>query len=136
VAKKMAELAQLKPGQVAYDLGCGSGTILFAAAKAEPRAKLIGYEVIRPLVWWGRFRNLRLQTNIKFYCANFFKSDLSEADVIFCYLFPGLMERFYREIYPTLRPGTRIISHGFLLSNLEPVKEVCVGKARLWMYEK
>ena len=69
-------------------------------------------------------------------CSDFFKADLHDADVIFCYLFPGAMDRFFREKFPELRPGTKIISHGFPILELEPVKKVEVGRAKIWVYEK
>lgn len=134
VAKKMVELAKISPGIRVYDLGCGNGKILFLAS--EYGARCVGYELVRPLVWWAKLKNRLRQKQITFLCSDFFKADLCDADVIFCYLFPGAMDRFFREKFPELRPGTKIISHGFPILELEPMKKVEVGRAKIWVYEK
>ena len=45
------------------------------------------------------------------------------------------MVRFYKEIYPQLKPGTKIITHGFRLKNLKIKEKYKVRNARLWLYE-
>ena len=134
VAKEMVKLARISPGIQVYDLGCGNGKILFLAS--EYGARCTGYELIRPLVWWAKFKNRLHRKQITFLCSDFFKADLHDADVIFCYLFPGAMDRFFREKFPELRSGTKIISHGFPILELKPVKKVEVGRAKIWVYEK
>ena len=41
---KMLEMANLKPGETLYDLGCGDGRILIAAAKSY-HVKAVGIEI-------------------------------------------------------------------------------------------
>src|SRR5229473_2608779 len=44
IVERMLELANLKPGETLYDLGCGDGRILIAAAE-KYKAKAVGIEI-------------------------------------------------------------------------------------------
>jgi len=153
VARKMVALAHIKRGQKIYDLGCGRGVILFEAIRFLPPpflkgeiegdfspTQFIGYELVRPVVWWANIRKFfvgnRYICSLRFQCKDFFKEDLSDADVIFCYLWPSIMDRFYAEKWKMLKKGTKIISHGFRISALTPKKIEHVGRAPIFVYEK
>ena len=136
VAKKMIELADIKSKQKIYDLGCGGGIILFEAEKKYPDNKFCGYEVLRPAVIFANTKKIFKKSKINFKCQDFFAADLSDADVIFCYLFPSIMEKFYEKKFSTLKKGTKIISHGFKIKNLQYKKKVVLNKAKIWIYEK
>ncbi len=111
--KRMIKLADILPGDLVYDLGCGDGRIMREAAKRG--AKTIGYEISIYLYlaakWFGS-GDVRLQ--------NFWNADLSDADVIFCFIGPRAMARFELEKWHTLKPGCRVIVHAFAFPNLEP----------------
>jgi len=111
-AERMIALANIQPGELAVDLGCGDGRLLQAAAKAG--AKTIGYELSLFLFLLARWRSL----NVRY--RNLWKADVSQADVVFCYLVPRAAARFAREIWPRLQPGCRVIVNAFPLPNLKP----------------
>lgn len=129
----MIRLADLKPGQKAYDLGCGMGTILFVLPHG---IQGVGYDIVRPAIWFTRLKNIFLRKNIRFECANFFHKNLSDADVLFCYLFPSVMERLHREKWSELKSGCQIISHGFSIPNISPKKTIQEGKSKIYIYQK
>ncbi|MCF7831159.1 methyltransferase domain-containing protein [Candidatus Gracilibacteria bacterium] len=138
MVKKMIGLANLKKGDITYDLGCGQGRIVFQVAKKG--IKCTGFEIVRPWVWLANLKKALFikkeqKKLIEFKCADFFKEDLSKADVIFCYLWPSIMERLYKEKWQQLKKGTRIISHGFPILNLEPIKIEKVGRTKIFVYE-
>lgn len=134
VAKKMIELGKLDSSKTVYELGCGDGRVLFWAEKSG--SKLIGYELIEPLVYWARLRNFLRKGNIQLHSKDFFKANIDDADVVLCYLFPGVMERFFEEKYPRLKKGTLIVSHGFPMKRLTHKKKEMVGREKIWVYEK
>jgi len=137
VTREMIKLADVHSKEKVYDLGCGSGTILFSVEKFSPSSvQYIGYDLIRPVIWYAQMKNSFLKKNIKFQYADIFKQDFSEADVIFCYLLPKAMEEVYSKIWPTLKTGCKIISHGFPISSLRPVQTKQVGKERIYLYQK
>ncbi|MDP8244229.1 MAG: methyltransferase domain-containing protein [Candidatus Hinthialibacter antarcticus] len=106
-------LAELKPGDVFIDLGCGDGRSL-RAAKARG-AQAIGYEI--SLFMYCIAKRLR---GCEVRLGNFWSADLSEADVVYCYLTPKAMERIEREIWPKLKPGCRLVCNTFNMPTLAP----------------
>ena len=126
----MLTLANLNDDDVMFDLGCGDGRLVFSAAKQCKKA--IGYELSIPLIIFGKIRALfHPRASIKL--GNIWKQDYSEATVIFCYLLPKAMRQFFKEVWPTLKPGTRVISNAFMMHELEPVKKE--GKVYLYVKE-
>ena len=93
---------------------------MFAAA--DKGAKATGYEFsLLAWLWAVLFSWRHPGAQIRF--ANFWKQDLRDADVIVCYLLRQLMPRFRDEIWTNLKPGTRVLSHGFSIPELTPVHE-------------
>jgi SAM-dependent methyltransferase len=129
----MIELADIKPGELVYDLGCGEGRLLRAAARKGARA--IGYELSIPTYLVASLLCLG-NPRIRIYPLNFWTRPLhdwdKEADVVFCYLLPVTMQRFEREIWPKLKPGTRVVSHAFEMNNMKPEQ----GRDGAYLYRK
>jgi SAM-dependent methyltransferase len=110
--RKMVALAKIKKGQRVYDIGCGDGRFVYIAAN-EYGARATGIELsplvyllalCRKLVW-------RSKANIRF--ANFKHCDLSDAEIIFCYLLPDSLIKIQPELDKQLKKGTRVYSYAF-----------------------
>jgi len=106
----MVKLANIRKGDTVFDLGCGDGRILRVAA--EKGAHATGYELSVPTLFLAKFRT-RKHRNVSVRYADFWKKDYRDADVIFCYLLIQKMKVFHEKIWPTLKPGTRVVSHAF-----------------------
>lgn len=125
----MLKLAGLSDEDVAYDMGCGDGRLIFSASKRAKKA--IGYDLSIPLVLYGKVVSLFYpKANIHF--GNIWKQDYKDADVIFCYLLPKAMKQFHKEVWPTLKPGTRVISNAFMIHELTPIKK----EEKVYLYKK
>ena len=122
-AKKMAEIAGLKPGMVTVDLGSGNGRILFNAAKYGARA--IGYELNPMLVAWTklmvRMRGLKGTVEVKM--RSIYDADVKDVDVVFAFLMPKPMEKLEPKLFKELKPGALIISYTFSFPNHQPIKK-------------
>lgn len=121
IVKKLIRVAQLKPHETVYDLGCGDGRLLIEARR-KAKINAVGFE-IAPLVYllaWVTKLLARSPISLKF--QNLFKTNLRQADVIFCYLLPEAMVKISRKIKKECRKGTRIISHTFQLPGFDPIK--------------
>ncbi|MCL5406959.1 MAG: methyltransferase domain-containing protein [Patescibacteria group bacterium] len=104
------KLAQLKKGEIFYDLGCGDGSSLIEAAKFGARAT--GFEISPYYYLWTKLRTFR-DRNIKVVYKNIKEVDLSKADVVYCYLLPEFLEKLSSKFQKELKSGARLISVGF-----------------------
>ena len=100
-------------GKVFVDLGCGDGRVLRSVRKRYA-VKAIGYE-LNPLAYLlARLLCFGLK-DVEIRWRNFLKADLSEADIVFCYLYPDVMKAISHKIVKSLKPGTVIVSCNFQL---------------------
>lgn len=122
ILERMIELADIKSGQRVYDLGCGDGRFVFAAAKRGADAR--GFE-ISPLVYcWAQARKFFLKSRGKIYFRDLLWVNLRPADIIFLYIFPTTIKLFLqRKFKKELRPGTKIISYAFEITSLRLIKK-------------
>ncbi len=134
IINEALNLADIKPNQTVFELGCGWAPFLFTAAKQEPEAKYIGIEVISLVLRVSRFRAKRLPNTFK--SEDFFNVDLSDADVIYCYLWDTIMADIYEKKWAELKPGARLVTFEFPLKALTPDKKISFGKSTLYLYVK
>ena len=105
------------------DLGSGWGTLVIALARECPHHQVIGYE----LSWFPwlvsiiRKYSLGLD-NLTIYRKDFTKADLSNASILFCYLFPGGMVALHKKLKRELFHEVLIVSNTFALPVCQPVK--------------
>jgi len=118
--KAMVSLADLKPSDIVYDMGFGDGRLVFASSKTAKKA--IGYELSIPLYLFGLIRKYMTLSPVQIRYGNIWNQDYRDANVIYCYLLPKAMHRFYAEVWPTLKPGTRVISNAFPIHETQPTK--------------
>jgi len=136
IGKKMFELAELKPGEIVVDFGCGDGSLLLTAVKYFKAAKGIGYEIHPGVRWlgWLRARFSGVADKIDLRGGNFFKAELPKADVIATYLFPETqikLEPLLKKYYPS---GTRVISRTFKYPSLPLIKTGEAQGEKLYLY--
>jgi SAM-dependent methyltransferase len=117
--RRMLIAAHIRDGSKVYDLGCGDGRLVFAAA--EEGADAVGYEFSVPTFVYAKLRSLfRKRVSIRY--GDFWKRDYADADVIFCYLLTDTMQTFKRQIWPQLKPGCLVVSHAFKMKDVEPIQ--------------
>ncbi|MFA6227764.1 MAG: hypothetical protein WC668_01110 [Patescibacteria group bacterium] len=121
--EKICEAAELKPGEKIFDLGCGKANLLTVAAK-KFGASGTGYELSLWPYFWGWWRVKILRADVRLKMQDFLRADLSQADVVFCYLFPEVMDKLENKFKKELRPGARVVSYTFKLPNIQPAKTV------------
>jgi SAM-dependent methyltransferase len=140
VAEAMVRLAELKPGDIVYDLGAGDGRLLLHATSLRPDITAIGYEIV-PTVWfWGWLRSKVARSKVRMVLGDALQADLRDASVIFLYLMPHLMQTLEEKFDRELRPGTRVISNKFTFPGRTPAKVVEVphiswGGKKVHVYE-
>jgi SAM-dependent methyltransferase len=108
----------MKAGQLLVDIGCGDGRVLRQVGKRYG-VRTVGYElnllayVKAKLLCFGR---KKIQIRLR----NFWNADLSEVDVVFCYLFPDVMRDLGAKLKSDLKPGAVVVSCNFDLPGFIP----------------
>lgn len=117
--KKMLELANIKPGEKVYDIGCGDGRMVVLANKLY-QAKSVGIELSPILYMAAKLRNLLSGTKAQFLLRDLRKHTFHDADVLMFYLLPGILKKMAPKFAKELKPGTRLISYAFSIEGWEP----------------
>jgi len=119
--KRIFKLADLKPGEVFYDLGCGTGNLVIYAAK-NFQAQAIGVEMVFPLFLICKIKQLFCQRKtIIFKFKNLYKENLSKAEVIYFFGLPETINTKLKEkLEKEVKPGSRIISYVFKIKDWQP----------------
>jgi len=117
----MLKMADVKPGEMVYDLGCGDGRIVVTAAR-DFGARGIGVDIDPERIRESRqnVRDAKVGDRVEIKYADLFEMDFSDADVVALYLLPALNLRLRPRILDELRPGTRIVSNSFDMDDWKP----------------
>ena len=125
VVDDMLRLANVRKGDVLYDLGSGDGRIAIAAAK-KYGIKAVGIDIdperIREAT--ATAKKAGVTNLVEFRQEDLFKADFREATVITLYLLPDLNVKLRPKLWEEMKPGTRIVSHQFDMGTWKPEKRL------------
>jgi cyclopropane fatty-acyl-phospholipid synthase-like methyltransferase len=123
VVDRMLELAEVKNGDVVYDLGSGDGRIIIRAAK-KYGARGIGIEMDRTLIDKARksAQAEGVSHLVEFRVEDALKTDISPATVVTLYMLPWFNEAMKPNFQKYLKPGSRIVAHDFGIEGWTPAK--------------
>jgi len=123
VVEDMLRLADVKKGDVLYDLGSGDGRIAVTAArKYGIRAVGIDIDPNRIREATENARRGGVAKLVQFRQQDLFAADFREATVVTLYLLPDLNLKLLPQLQAQLKPGTRVISHQFDMGDWRPDK--------------
>ena len=121
VVEAMLEVAEVKKGDVLYDLGCGDGRIpVTAARKFGIRAVGIDIDPDRIAEASANAKAAGVEQLVRFRNEDLFQADFREATVVTLYLLPELNVKLRPRLWKELKPGTRIVSHQFDMAEWKP----------------
>src|SRR3954462_1775166 len=125
VVEEMLKIADVKKGDVLYDLGSGDGRIAVTAAKRYGiRAVGIDIDPERIREANENAKKAGVTNLVRFRQEDLFKADFREATVVTLYLLPDLNVKLRPRLWSELKPGTRVVSHQFDMADWKPEKEV------------
>jgi tRNA G37 N-methylase Trm5 len=135
VVAGMLRLANVKRDDVVYDLGSGDGRIVIAAAKRYG-ARGVGIDIDPERVAEAsrNARAAKVADRVRFLNQDLFESDLGEATVVTLYLLPRLNLKLRPKLLAELKPGTRVVSHGFDMGDWQPERTVMVGDTAIHLW--
>jgi SAM-dependent methyltransferase len=123
VVQIMIDLAAVKADDVVYDLGCGDGRIVIAAAQLGARGVCVDIDPLRITEAQENARKAGVAERIQFRNEDLFTTDLRDATVLMLFLSLDF-NMALRPRLQQLRPGTRIVSHWHNMGDWKPQKAV------------
>ncbi len=135
VVTAMLKLAGVKKGDVVYDLGCGDGRIVIAAAK-EFGARGVGIDIDPQRIAESNenAKKAGVTGMVTFREEDLFEADFRDATVVTLFLWPSLNLKLRPKLLKELRPGTRIVSHSHDMGDWPAEKQEVVDGARLLLW--
>jgi hypothetical protein len=133
VVDKMLAMAQVKKGDVVYDLGSGDGRIVVTAAK-KYGVKAIGFE-IDPQRIKESHENIKkagVEKLVEIRQQDIRTVDLSGASVLTMYLLPEVNMMLRPNIWSQMKAGSRVVSHDFDMGDWKPVSTEHVKDSSGW----
>ena len=135
VVDEMLRLANVKKGDVLYDLGSGDGRIpVTAAKKFGVRAVGIDIDPERIQEANENAKKNGVTSLVKFRNEDLFQADFHEATVVTLYLLPDLNVKLMPRLMEQLKPGSRIVSHQFDMCTWRPDKRVELSGRTIYLW--
>jgi predicted RNA methylase len=123
VVQHMLKLADLKAGEVLFDLGAGDGRTVIMAAKSFG-ARAVGVELREDLAKkaLSTIHDNGLADRVTIVNGDMFSVKLTSADVVFLYLTTSANEKIRPKLETELRKGVRVVSHDYEIVGWRPLK--------------
>jgi precorrin-6B methylase 2 len=127
---EMLKLAGVQKTDVVYDLGCGDGRIVIAAAK-NYHARGVGIDIDPQRIKEAKenAKKAGVEDLVRFEENDLFKADIHEATVVTIFLLPTINLKLRPKLLADLKPGTRVVSNTFDMGDWKPEKQATVGDA-------
>lgn len=123
----------IKKTDIIYDLGCGYGNVVVAISAHFQPKKIIGVEV-SPLPFISSCLRVIGRKNIIIKYQNILKVNLHDANIVFCYLWPTLLERLVPKFKHELHHNSVIISPLFQIKGLKYSQIIQTKKMKVYVY--
>ena len=121
VVDRMLQMAKIQPGDVLYDLGCGDGRIVIAAAKRFGiRGVGIDIDPVRIAEAQENAKKAGVADRVQFIQGDLFDADVKPASVVTLYLLPDVNLKLRPKLQSDLKPGSRIVSHNYNMGDWKP----------------
>jgi len=133
VVDRMLELAQVKAGDVVYDLGSGDGRIVVTAAK-KYGVKAIGFEIDPQRIKESQenIKKAGVENLVEIRQQDIRTVDLSPANVLTMYLLPEVNLMIRPNIWKQMKAGSRVVSHDFDMGDWKPLKTEHIKDGSTW----
>jgi len=135
VVTAMLKLAGTTKDDVVYDLGCGDGRIVIAAAR-EFGARGVGVDIDPQRIdeSIANAKKAGVTDRVKFIEDDLFEVDISGATVVTLFLWPSVNLKLRPKLLAELKPGARVVSHSHDMGDWKPDRSIVVDGARLHLW--
>lgn len=135
--ERFLNLAAIREGDKMYDLGCGDGRMVRAAAEAGAQAE--GFELsLFPYILAKVRRSFSTQrSRIKISFRDIWYTDLHDVDIVYFFLMPKFYPKLKDKLEKELKSGARVIAYVWPIEGWEPVKiDEAAGRPKMFLYRK
>lgn len=145
VVDAMLKMGNVGESDVVYDLGCGDGRIPVTAVSKFKAKRGVGIDLDPQRIKESKdnAKSADVEDKVEFRQADVLKlNDLSDASVVTLYMGEDLNRQLKPILEKTLKPGSRIVSHRFLLGDWKPERTETITvagiqyKIHLWTIKK
>jgi len=135
VVTAMLKLAEVGEDDIVYDLGCGDGRIVIAAAR-DFGARGVGIDIDPRRIAESKesAQKAGVTGQVEFREGNLFEADFHDATVVTLFLWPSVNLKLRPILMQQLRPGTRIVSYIHNMGDWAPEKEITVNGRRIYLW--
>ena len=136
VVDAMLKVANVRQGDVLYDLGSGDGRIPIMAVQKYNVTRATGVEINPERIEEAQ-RNLKaagVGDRVRFRNEDLFEANFSDATVVTLYLLPALNVKLLPKLLKELKPGTRIVSHAFAMGDWKPERTLDIGGRAVYFW--
>lgn len=125
IVLRMLAMARVGKDDMVYDLGCGDGRIVIAAARRYG-ARGVGIDLDPERIAEAKANAGRagVQDRVRFRQADLFKTDFSPATVVMLYLLFEVNLKLMPRLWQQLRVGARVVSHDFHMGAQWPPEQI------------
>ena len=136
IVDAMLRLGEVRANDVVYDLGCGDGRIVIAAAK-QYGARGVGIDLDPQLIAVARgyAEIARVSDKTLFKVGDLFDTDLSPASVVTLFLSVDVNKRLQPKLLRELKPGSRVVSNRFDMGDIwKPERTIMLGSRPIFLW--
>ena len=134
MVEAMLKLADVRAGDMVYDLGCGDGRIVIAAALRGARGVGVDIDPRQIRLATERAAAAKVSDRVRFVVTDLFNMDFRDATVVSLYLGEEVNLKLRPKLRSELRPGTRVVSHEFSMGDWQPETRLVVGGRYLYRW--
>jgi SAM-dependent methyltransferase len=135
VVDAMLKMAAVTKADTVFDLGCGDGRIVIAAAQRYG-ARGVGIDIDPERVSEAteNARKAKVADRVRIVQGDLFEADISAATVVTLYLLTDLNRKLRPKLLRDLAPGTRVVSHAFDMGDWKPERQASVKGSNVYLW--
>jgi SAM-dependent methyltransferase len=134
VVRTMLQIADVRPGDVVYDLGCGDGRVVIEAAKLGARGVGVDIDPERVREALANARAAGVEDRVEIREGDLFETDVSPASVVMLFLQQDLNLRLRPRLLAQLQPGARVVSHWHDMGDWRPQRTISVAGRNVYLW--
>lgn len=135
VVDEMLKLADVRKTDVVYDLGCGDGRIVIAAAQ-KYGARGVGIDIDPQRIKESQenARAARVADRVTFRNEDLFEANIAEATVVTLFLWPEVNLKLRSKLLADLKPGTRVVSYYWDMGEWQAEKTIKIDGHTIYLW--